>query len=30
VLAGFRHDHLLVPAEQRTDAVAILEALGNR
>ena len=29
VLAGFRHDHLLVPAEQRTDAVATLEALSS-
>ncbi len=29
VLAGFRHDHLLVPVEQSTDTVAVLEALGN-
>lgn len=28
VLAGFHHDHLLVPAERRDDALAVLEKLA--
>lgn len=30
VLAGFHHDHLLVPADRVDDAVAVLEGLRNR
>ena len=30
VLAGSRHDHLLVPWQRRDDALAILSALGGR
>lgn len=28
VLAGFHHDHLVVPADRATDALALLSALG--
>lgn len=28
VLAGFHHDHLVVPAERATDALAVLSKLG--
>lgn len=28
VLAGFHHDHLLVPSERRDDALAVLSALS--
>lgn len=30
VLAGFHHDHLLVPADRADEAVAVLEALRDR
>ena len=30
VLAGFHHDHLLVPADRADDAVAVLEGLRDR
>ena len=30
VLAGFHHDHLLVPAERADEAVAVLERLRDR
>ena len=30
VLAGFHHDHLLVPADRAEDAVTVLEALRRR
>ncbi|MEO0492390.1 MAG: ACT domain-containing protein [Actinomycetota bacterium] len=30
VLAGYHHDHLLVPADRAEEAVAVLEALGDR
>jgi len=29
VLAGYHHDHLLVPAEQSDKAIAVLAALGE-
>lgn len=30
VLAGFHHDHLLVPAARRDDAIAAIRSLGTR
>ena len=30
VLAGFHHDHLLVPAARRDDAIAAIRSLGQR
>ena len=30
VLAGFHHDHLLVPADRADEAVAVLESLRDR
>lgn len=30
VLAGFHHDHLLVPTDRRDDALAVLTALSSR
>lgn len=30
VLAGFHHDHLLVPADRADDAVAVLQGLRDR
>ncbi len=30
VLAGYHHDHLLVPVDRADDAVAVLESLGDR
>ena len=30
VLAGFHHDHLLVPADRADDAVAVIESLRER
>ena len=29
VLAGFHHDHLVVPADRATDALALLSALAG-
>lgn len=29
VLAGFHHDHLIVPADRAADALALLSALGD-
>jgi uncharacterized protein len=29
VLAGYHHDHLLVPAEQADQAISVLDALSN-
>ncbi len=29
VLAGYHHDHLLVPADRAADAIAVLEQLGQ-